>query len=81
VRDVGGFAVVVLSPEFAAVASADEIGFDGDVVFMLDDAADEKRIHLEGLADFLWIVLFALVAKHGAPRHDFEVGQLREAAD
>ena len=74
-------AVVVGSPELAAVGGVDKVGFDGDVVAMLQDAADENRADAERLADLAGIVFFPFELEDRAARHDFQLWQLRERAD
>ena len=80
-RDVGQLAGIMGTPNLGAIGRIDQVRLHTHLVATLGDAPNQHGAHLQPLANLARIFLAALEAKHGAARHDFHVGQLRERAD
>src|SRR6266478_4854818 len=74
-------AIVLLSPDVAAVAGIDQLGADVQCVPSLRDSALEDHTHAQLAANRLNVRIFSLVAKNRVSRHHFQIRQLRQAID
>src|SRR5262249_18284015 len=69
------------APELCPIRYVHHLRPDDNAVFKLQHSAREDGSYLQLAPDRLRVNLFALIARHRTPRHDFQAGQLRERVD
>src|SRR6266852_8869226 len=79
--DIGGFALVLLTPDLRAVGYIYHLSRDAERVTVLREAAHNDRTHLQVAPDLLRILLRLAVAEDCRASHHPQLWQPREMVD